>query len=206
MADSFVLNASLRTDLGKGASRRLRRAGTEIPAIIYGGDAAPATITVVYKELVKALENEAFYSHVLTLNLDGNAVQVVLKDLQRHPARNTPTHADFMRVDATRKIQMVVPLHFVNEDKCVGVKTQGGAISHQLSEVLISCLAKDLPEFLEVDVAGLALGHAIHLADIKLPAGVNIVELSLGADHNLPVVSVYLPRGSAAGEEAAAAE
>lgn len=205
MADNFTIAAYSRSDLGKGASRRLRRNEARIPGIIYGADTAPTSIALPLKELIKALENEAFYSHVLTLELDGQPVKAVLKDLQRHPAKNVPMHADFQRVDETHKIQMHVPLHFTNEDKCVGVKAQGGVISHQLAEVVVSCLAKDLPEFLEVDVANLNVGQTVHLSDIKLPAGVALVELTHGPEHDLPVVNVHAPRGGAA-EETPAAE
>ncbi len=204
MADIYTLAASTRNDLGKGASRRLRRNEGRIPGILYGADAAPTSIAVSVKELSKALENEAFYSHVLTIELDGTPVKAVLKDLQRHPAKNVPTHADFQRVDETHKIQMHVPVHFINEDKCVGVKAQGGIISHQVVEVVVSCLAKDLPEYLEVDMANVTLGQTIHLSDLALPAGVTLVELTHGPEHDLPVVNVHAPRGGA--EEAPAAE
>ncbi len=205
MADNFTLAATTRNDLGKGASRRLRRNEARIPGILYGADAAPVTIAVGLKELCKALENEAFYSHVLTIELDGKPVKAVLKDLQRHPAKSVPTHADFLRVDETHKIHMHVPVHFINEDKCVGVKAQGGVISHQLVEVVVSCLAKDLPEYLEVDMANVALGQTIHLSDLALPAGVSLVELSHGPEHDQPVVNVHAPRGGSS-EEAPAAE
>jgi len=207
MSNEFIIEATNRSDLGKGASRRLRREN-RVPGIIYGADKEPSSISVVSKELVKALENEAFYSHILTLKLEGTDVQVVLKDLQRHPAKNVPMHVDFQRVDATHKLHMHVPLHFLNEDRCVGVKSSGGIVSHLMTEVEVVCLAKDLPEFIEVDVANLELGSSLHLSDLKLAAGVEIRALQLGADHDLPVVSVIATRGSigeeAGGEEGAA--
>jgi large subunit ribosomal protein L25 len=201
MSGEFIINAISRADSGKGASRRLRRLENRVPAIIYGADKSPQQASVEFKDLVKALENEAFYSHILTLNLDGASEQVVLKDLQRHPSKSYPIHADFQRVDTTHKLHMNIPLHFLNEDKCAGVKQHGGTIAHQMSEVEVICLAKDLPEFIEVDVADLNIGDILHLSDINLPAGVELKALQLGADHDSPVVSVNAPRGSSADED-----
>ena len=195
MSGDFTISATSRADSGKGASRRLRRLENKVPAIVYGADKPAQQVSVEFKDLVKALENEAFYSHVLTLEVDGTAEQVVLKDLQRHPAKSHPTHADFLRVDTTHKLHMNVPLHFINEEKCVGVKQHGGTIAHQVSEVEVVCLAKDLPEFIEVDVAGLDVGTVVHLSDLSLPAGVELKALQLGEDHDLPVVTVNAPRG-----------
>ena len=153
MSNEFLLNAEIRSDAGKGASRRLRRLQDRVPGILYGGEAEPQMISVELRELKKALENEAFYSHILTLKVDGKDVQAVLRDLQRHPAKGVPTHADFLRVDKTHKITMNVPLHFINEAGSIGVKKQGGEIQHNISEVEVSCLPQDLPEFIEVDMA-----------------------------------------------------
>ena len=205
MANEFTIEATTRNDLGKGASRRLRRLENRIPGILYGADKAPAPISVVAKDLAKALENEAFYSHILSLKLDGGDVQVVLKDLQRHPAKNNPIHVDFQRVDATHKLHMHVPLHFLNEDKCVGVKVGGGIVSHLANDVEVVCRPKDLPEYLNVDVADLELGKSLHLSDIKLPAGVEIRALQMGADHDLPIVSVINTRANISDEGGAAA-
>ena len=201
MSNEFVISAQSRADAGKGASRRLRRLEKKVPAIVYGANKDPQNISVEFKDLVKALENEAFYSHVLTLNVDGTDEQVVLKDLQRHPSKSFPMHADFLRVDTTHKLTMNVPLHFINEASCVGVKQHGGVITHQMSDVEVLCLAKDLPEYIEVDLADADVGTIIHLSDIKLPAGVEIKSLQLGEDHDLPVVSVNAPRGAAGDEE-----
>ena len=202
MSNEFTIEAATRSDLGKGASRRLRRLENRVPGIIYGADKTPTPISVIAKDLTKSLENEAFYSHILTLKLDGSDVQVVLKDLQRHPAKNNPTHVDFQRVDATHKLHMHVPLHFLNEDKCVGVKSGGGIVSHQLTEVEVVCLPKDLPEFIAVDVADLDMGKSIHLSQLNLPAGVELRALQLGEDHDLSVVSVIATRASIGEEEA----
>ncbi|MBL7251898.1 50S ribosomal protein L25/general stress protein Ctc [Alloalcanivorax marinus] len=210
MSNEFELTAESRSDTGKGASRRLRRLQGRIPGIIYGGDAEPQMITLESRELKKALETEAFYSHILTLKLDGKTQQAVLRDLQRDPARGFPIHADFMRVDATHKITMVVPVHFSNEEACIGVKKQGGEIHRNISEVEVICLPKDLPEYLEVDMIAVELDQVIHLSEIKLPAGVEIVELTHGEDHDQPVVAVHKPKvraeeedGEEGGEEAA---
>ena len=201
MSGDFTLSATSRAGSGKGASRRLRRLESKVPAIVYGADQPAQPIAIEFKELVKALESEAFYSHVLSLTVDGTAQQVVLKDLQRHPAKGFPMHADFLRVDTTHTINMQVTLHFINEDKCVGVKQHGGLINHQMTEVEVVCLAKDLPEYLEVDLADADIGTIIHLSEIKLPAGVELKELQLGEDHDQPVVSVNAPKGSSADDE-----
>ena len=190
----FTLNAKERTDLGKGASRRLRRNAEMVPAIIYGGDKAPQSVSLEARELKKALENEAFFSHVIKLNVDGKKQDILLKALQRHPAKGHVMHADLLRVVAGHEVTLQVPLHFINEDKCVGVKKEGGIISHTMTEIEVSCLPKDLPEFLEVDMADVALGQTVHLSDVKLPKGVTSVALSHGADHDLPVANVHAAR------------
>ncbi|RRJ83685.1 50S ribosomal protein L25/general stress protein Ctc [Aestuariirhabdus litorea] len=201
MSNQFELNAQARADLGKGASRRLRRNANLMPAIIYGADKAPTQISIPHKDMVKALENEAFYSHILTLNVDGAKEKVILKDLQRHPAKAVVLHADFLRVSADHELTTHVPLHFLNEESCKGVKLGGGAVTHNLIEVEIRCLPADLPEFIEVDMGALDLGDIVHLSDIKLPKGVALVQL--GLDHDLAVASVQATRG---GKEEAASE
>ncbi|MCW8194931.1 50S ribosomal protein L25/general stress protein Ctc [Proteobacteria bacterium 005FR1] len=203
----FTLDAEARADMGKGASRRLRRQGNRVPAIIYGDDKEPQNISVLHKDLMKQLENEAFYSHIVKLNVDGTAQDVILKDLQRHPAKNQILHADFLRVSSTKKLHTKVPLHFVNEDVCVGVKMQGGSISHNITELDISCLPGDLPEFIEVDLAEVQAGQIVHISDLKLPKGVESVDLSHGAEHDLPVVTVNKPKaGGEPTEEEGAGE
>ena len=214
MSNDFLLNAESRSDTGKGASRRLRRLQERVPGIIYGGEAEPQMISVELRELKKALETEAFYSHVLTLKLDGKDVQAVLRDMQRHPAKGHPTHVDFLRVDKTHKITMNIPLHFINEDSAVGVKKQGGEIQHNISEVEVSCLPQDLPEFIEVDMADVELDAIVHLSDLKLPKGVELTQLALGDDHDHPVAAIHAPKVRASqsddeageGEEAASEE
>lgn len=202
--EDFTLDAKAREVVGKGASRRLRREAALVPGIIYGGKKKPQNITVSHKELTKHLENEAFYSHIITLNVDGKSESVILKDLQRHPAKAKLLHADFLRVSKTQKITVNVPLHFLNEDTCKAVKLGGGNISHSMTQLEVSCLPGDLPEFIEVDLADLEMGQILHISDLKLPKGVESVALSHGSDHDLPVVTVNKPKGAASddtGEE-----
>ncbi|MCK5876481.1 MAG: 50S ribosomal protein L25/general stress protein Ctc [Candidatus Marithrix sp.] len=200
--ENFVINAQQRTDRGKGASRRLRRTGY-IPAIIYGGAGKdPVSLTISHNELLKHLEHEAFYSHILTVNIDNQPEKVVLKDIQRHPYRPVVLHMDLQRVSETEKVHMRVPLHFLNEEQCPGVKQSGGVIARQKNNIEIHCLPKDLPEFIEVDLAPLELNQIIHMSDLNLPDGVTLAVLTKKGDkHNLPVVSVQLARGDKADEE-----
>jgi large subunit ribosomal protein L25 len=191
----FVLNARVRTDKGKGASRRLRRIADEVPAIVYGGDAEPLAIALAHRDLDRALDNEAFYSHIIALQVDGKAQDVILKDLQRHPAKPMIMHADFLRVSKTHKLTTRVPLHFVNEEACIGVKQQGGMIQHNLVDLEVQCLPADLPEYIEVDMAAIELGQILHISDLRLPVGVESVALAHGVDHDLPVVAINKPKG-----------
>ncbi len=190
----FVLHATAREDKGKGASRRLRHQGL-VPSVIYGGTKDSQSISIIGKDFLKQLENEAFYSHIVTLDVDGKTEQVILKDLQRHPAKPVLMHADFLRVSKNQKLTTRVPFHFINEENSVGVKTQGGIVAHTMTDIEISCLPADLPEFIEVDVADLDLDTTIHLSDVILPKGVESVALVHGEDHDLPVVSINKPRG-----------
>lgn len=196
----FVLNAVSRSDAGKGASRRLRHAGM-VPAIIYGGEQEPTSISLEHREVIHRLSQEAFYSHILTVKLGGQEVKAVLKDVQRHPYKPVIMHLDLQRVSANEKLHMFVPLHFINEATAPGVKA-GGKVSHVMTSVEVTCLANDLPEFIEVDLVALQIGQSIHLSDLKLPKGVDLVELHHGEDHNLTVALIPAPRGGA--EEAAA--
>ena len=192
--EEFELNCSVRTDLGKGASRRLRRLNNDIPAVLYGGGKDPVSLTIAHKDIAKATDNEAFFSHIITLAIDNKKEQAVIKALQRHPAKPFILHADFLRVSAKQAIVVQVPIHFLNEDKCVGVKTGGGSILKTLNEIEISCLPKDLPEYLEVDMLEVDIGESVHLSDIALPEGVTSVVLSHDADNDLAVASVQAPR------------
>jgi len=194
MSASFIVNAELRSDQGKGASRRLRETG-RLPGILYGAHKEPTMISLSHNEITRHLEDEAFYSNLLTLNLGGNQETVVLKDLQRHPSKPFILHADFQRVQADEKIRLHVPLHFINEAKCPGVKA-GGKVSHQLTDVEISCLPKDLPEYIEVDMSEMQVGDALHLSQLKLPAGVEYPSTE-GEDY----IVVNIHTGHGGGEE-----
>ena len=194
MSQQIEINAAQREDVGKGASRRLRRLASKVPGIIYGGDTGPQPLTLNVNELVKAMEQEAFYSQILSVVVDGTSQQAVVRDLQRHPANDKVMHIDFMRIRADKPIQVHVPIHFINEEECVGVKLGGGNLGHNLIEVEISCLPGDLPEFIEVDVENLELGQSLHLSDLALPQGVTIVALTYGEDRDIQVVSVQQPR------------
>jgi large subunit ribosomal protein L25 len=203
MSEQIQINAEPRQEKGKGASRRLRRAGTSIPGIIYGGAKEAMAITLNANQLGKAMQNEAFYSQILDVVIGGESEQAVVRDLQRHPASEKVMHIDFLRVQADQIIQVHVPVHFVNEEKCIGVRQGGGNIVHNLIEVELACLPKDLPEYIEVDMTNLNVGESVYLSDLVLPEGVTVVALSYGADHDTNVVSVRAPRGGAAGEDEA---
>jgi large subunit ribosomal protein L25 len=191
---TFELNAELRHDMGKGASRRLRREQDKVPAIIYGGDKAPAAIMLDQKKMMHALAHEAFYSHLLTLNIGDKKELVVLKALQRHHIKKAVNHIDFLRVNPNDHINMHVPLHFLNETNCPGVKA-GGVMSHRLIDVEVRCLASCIPEYIEVDLAKMVLDQTLHLSELKLPNGVEIVALTHGHKENdAAVASVHLPR------------
>ncbi len=205
-SEEFELSASVRTDMGKGASRRLRRLNNEIPAVLYGGEKKPVSLTIAHKDIAKALENEAFFSHIITLNIDSKKEKVVIKALQRHPAKPFIMHADFQRVSMDKELHVKVPIHFINEDRCVGVKLGGGIIQRTLNEIEVACLPKDLPEYIEVDMLEVDLNGSVHLSEITLPEGVVSVALSHGEGSDLSVASVQLPRGVADEDELEAAE
>ncbi len=196
--EDFVLETQSREVTGKGASRRLRRESGLVPGIIYGGSKKPEMISMPQKDLIKHLENEAFYSHIITVNVDGVGQEVILKDLQRHPSKPVIYHIDLLRVSKTKKITTRVPLHFINESTAVGVKMQGGLVSHSMTDLEISCLAADLPEFIEVDLAEVEVGQIVHISDLTLPKGVESVALNHGADHDLAVATINKPKGASA--------
>ena len=201
MPQNFRVEAELRRDVGKGASRRLRRGDDRVPGIIYGGGREPQPLTLSIAALNKSLESEAFYSQIIDVVVDGETQQAVLRDVQRHPASHKLQHVDFLRISADHAIDVHVPLHFLNEDKCIGVRQGGGNIYRSLPEVQVRCLPKDLPQFIEVDLANLDVGQSIHLSELKLPPNVRLVALIHGLEHDDAVVSVLPPRGGAAGEE-----
>jgi large subunit ribosomal protein L25 len=192
----FELSADLRSDKGKGASRRLRRKAGLVPAIIYGAGKEPTSISIPHNKVIRALEDEAFYSHILTLNIGDKKEKVVLKDIQRHPFKKQILHMDFLRIKADEKIHMQVPIHFIGEDVAPGVKTSGGIISHQMTDVEIVCLPANLPEFLEADLSNLELNESLHLTDIKLPEGVEIVALIQGDEHDQSIANIHKPRAA----------
>lgn len=198
MSAGFEIGAQLRTDSGKGTSRRLRHAGF-VPAIIYGADKAPQMITLPHDKILHALEQESFFSHILTLKLDdGQSEKVVLKDVQRHAYKPKIEHVDFFRVKATEKLTMNVPLHFIGEEEAAGVK-EGGVISKLMNDIEIKCLPANLPEYLEVDITDLALDSSLHISDIKLPSGVELSH-ELDEAHDHPIVSIHVPKVEAAEE------
>ena len=190
MSTNFTINAKSREDTGKGASRRLRRLTGEVPAIIYGGKKDAEKISILHKDITKALENDAVYSSIISLSIDGKAEDTIIKDIQRHPAKQIILHMDFLRVSKTTKLQTRVTLNFINEDICVGVKLGGGLIAHTMTDIEVSCLPKDLPEAIDVDMAEVDVGQIVHLSDLTLPNGVESVSLSQGADYDLTVATV----------------
>ena len=196
--NEFTLNAQARTDLGKGASRRLRHAAN-IPAVVYGGNKPAESVTILAKEIAKLFENEAAYSHVIELNVDGAKQNVIVKAMQRHPSKQFIMHADFVRVVAGQKLTAIVPVHFVGEEAPV---KKGGEVSHLIAEIEVTCLPKDLPEFIEVDLSALEIGDIVHLSDLKAPKGVEFVALAHGDDK--AVANVHAPRVAPEAEEGAA--
>ncbi len=202
MRQQIEVQAEARKDVGKGASRRLRRAGERVPGIIYGGGREPQSLTFNANALRKALESESFYSQVLNVVVEGDAQQAVVRDVQRNPASDKVQHIDFLRIRADQELDVHIPLHFINEEKCVGVRLNDGSIVHNMNEVEIRCLPKDLPEYIEVDMAELDLGDSVHLSDLKLPPNVTILALNQGEDYDSSVVPVLAPRGPGADEEA----
>ena len=204
--EEFELNCTVRSDLGKGASRRLRRLNESIPAVLYGGGKDAVSLTIAHKDIAKATANEAFFSHIITLNVGSKKEKAVIKALQRHPAKPFILHADFLRVSAKQAITVKVPIHFLNEEKCIGVKLSGGNILKTLNEIEVSCLPKDLPEYIEVDMLEIDLGESVHLSDITLPENVSSVALSHGEGSDLSVAIVQAPKGSADEDQVEAVE
>jgi len=196
MSAALELSAEIRTAVGKSASRRLRRLENKIPAVVYGASEEGQNLTLNVNELSKVMQSDTFYSQILNISIDGKSQQVVLRDLHRSPATGKVLHIDFLRVRADQELNVNIPLHFVNEESCIGVKVGGGQITHNLVEVEISCLPADLPETIEVDVAELDVGDSLHLSDLVVPDKVTIVALSSGeSDKDVSVVTVSVKRG-----------
>lgn len=194
-----------RKDEGKGASRRLRHAGL-IPAVIYGGEAAPQSLQLEHEKTWLASQHEWFYSSILDLEIDGKVEKALLRDIQRHPFKQIIMHIDFQRVDVNKPLRTAVPLHFLNEDVSPAGKAAEVVVTHELNEVVIECLPKDLPEFLEIDLSELTVGTILHLSDLKLPEGVSIPELKLGKEHDLALVIAKHGKEEEADAEAPVAE
>jgi len=212
MAQTHEIKAESRKDEGKGASRRLRRASF-VPAVVYGAGQPAQSIQIEHNTILLAAKHEWFFSSVLDLNVDGKVQKVLVRDWQKHPFKQQMMHMDFLRIDENAKLRVNVPLHFLNQEKSDAAKTSGVVISHNLTEVEVSCLPRDLPEFIELDLAGLKPGDIVHLSQVKLPKGVESVALHLGADHDMTVVTANTvkeeveeaPADAAAATEAAPA-
>lgn len=197
MSEALSFNVETRTGLGSGRARRLRRQDNKVPGVVYGGNKPTVYFSIDYRHVAKAIQAEAFYSQVLELVIEKKKERVVLRELQRHPASDRVLHIDFLRISEDRAINISVPIHYLNEDKCHGVRLQSGVISKNLTEVEVSCLPKHLPEFIPIDLEQVELGTTIHLTDLELPEGVSIVALTHGDEHDVLVASVHLPRGGA---------
>ena len=209
MSDNITLNVEPRSDSGKGASRRLRHKGL-VPAIVYGGKFDPVQVSVDHNVFIHELEKETIYTQVIDLKMGDKTQEVILRDLQRHPYKNKIMHADFFRIDKNTPIKVVVPIHVANAEECVGVKTDGGMMTQLVTEIEIIALPKDLPEYLEIDALNVHLGDILHLTDIQLPEGVEIVALTYledvedieHDDHNVGVLSVIKTREEIIEDEA----
>jgi len=191
MRMKFELSAEARADQGKGASRRLRHAG-KVPAILYGGKGTPTNLSLSHQKLLLVIDKEQFYSSIIAVDVEGQKQPAIVKDVQMHPAKNAVVHVDLQRVLEDQPIRLHLPIHFLNAATSPGVKTQGGTVSHLRNDIEISCLPKDLPEAIEVDLGAMSLNDSVKLSELKLPPGVTIPELVHG--HDAPVVTIHAPR------------
>ncbi len=198
MTSIFEFSATVRAEQGTGDARRLRKQG-KVPAVLYGGASEPVMLSLEHHKVLRSLEDEAVYAHILKLDIDGKVEDVILKAIQRHPSKPQIMHIDMLRVNKNEKIRVHVPLHFLDEENCPGVKS-GGIAMHDMVEVEISCLPGDLPEYIEVDISTVELGGSVHLTDLKLSKGVEIVELTHGEDHDLPVMTVKASKAAVSEE------
>ena len=196
MSELLEIDVEPRELASKRSTRRLRRQQSRVPGIVYGGGGDPTAVAVEERVLNKVMQQEAFFSQIVELKLADKTQRVIVRDMQRHPASNKVIHIDFMRVHEDREVQMTVPIHFMNEENCEGVKTQGGMISRNLRDVVVSCLPRDLPEFLEIDIQELTIGTSLHLSDLELPDGVSIPILSRGSAYDSPMVSILRSRAA----------
>jgi large subunit ribosomal protein L25 len=199
MKEEFNLIAEMREDQGKGASRRLRHQG-KVPAIIYGGGRPPRALLLDHNKVLQQLDHEAFYSSILTIKVGDKSQAAILKDVQRHPAKRQIMHMDLQRVVEDEKIRMHIPIHIVGEDKAPGVKLGGGSVMRNMTEVEVSCLPRDLPEYFEIDISHMELDDMLHLSDIKVPEGVEITQLQHGEEHDHAIVSVVLMKAESVEE------
>lgn len=188
------LNVALRTDVGTHNMRRMRLRDALMPAVIYGGKEKSVSISLEHKTLAKALEDPSFHTRLITLHIGKAKEQVILKSIQRHPAKNLLLHADFLRVSADHKINLRVPLHFINEDQCAGIKIDGGMLIRAVNDVEVACLPGNIPEYIEVNVEEMRLGDQRHLSEVVWPKGVESVALSYGNEHDLSVASIVVQR------------
>ena len=189
MSEELDLIAEFREDQGKGASRRLRHQG-KVPAIIYGAGRPPRSLMFDHNKVIRQLENESFYSSILNIQVNEKSQAAIVKDIQRHPSKPRIMHMDFQRIVADEKIKMNVPIHYLNAEEAEGVKTEGGSVSQIITDVEVSCLPADLPEYFEVDIIDLKLNEMLHISDIKLPDGVEIPALAQGPEQDKPIVSI----------------
>lgn len=201
---AILLEAQTRTDMGKGASRRLRRLENKVPAVIYGGDKKPQSIHFLHNKVIKALESESIYSTIFDITVDGKVEHVILKALQRHPYKPIVLHMDLQRVSQKDVLVKLIPIHFINEEQSKGAK-EGGLINHIMTQVEIRCQAKNLPEFIEVDMTDVGMDDVVHLSHLKLPKGVRLTVDVTDGSHDAPVVTIHAPKVSAIVEEEAAA-
>jgi large subunit ribosomal protein L25 len=199
MSSIFEFLAESRSRSGTNGAKAVRRQG-KVPAVIYGGSGEPQLLELQQNEVAKHLQQEAVYSHVLEIKIDGKAEKAILKGIQRHPSKAHIVHMDFLRVSASDKLRVHVPLHFMNEEDSVGVK-KGGVVTHSMVDIEVNCLPSALPEYIEVDLSSIDVGESIHLADIKVPDGVEIIALAHEGGNELPVVSITTTRGGAASSE-----
>lgn len=206
MTDKFEFAAEIRSSVGSNSVRALRRQD-KVPAILYGGEAEPALLSLNHNEVIRQLENKSIYSHILDIKIKGKkgSQKAVLKSLQRHPYKSSILHMDFQRITKSQKIRVHVPIRFIGEETSVGVK-KGGVVTHNLVDLEISCLPDDLPEYIEVDVSDLDIGQTINLSEIKLPKGVEIPGLVAGDEHDVPLVSIQHAYQESVSEEEEAAE
>ena len=200
MAKNFDLVAELREDQGKGASRRLRHQD-KVPAIIYGAGRPPRALSFDHNKVIRQLENESFYSSILNIQVNDKSQAAIVKDIQRHPSKARIMHMDFQRIVADEKIKMNVPIHYLNAEEADGVKTEGGSVSQIITDIEISCLPADLPEYFEVDIIDLKLNEMLHISDIKLPEGVEIPILAQGPENDRPIVSIQFIKEEVIEEE-----